>query len=162
MIRAALLRKCLHYYENESLRPLDEAGNYNNIELMTHSSRLPNYNGGMFSQILRAAFLTMTAIGGLFLLFFSAAFVLILIAGIVVIALIVAAVFWARAKILGKPFGPKAQLDKMRRDMEQELGGDFNAQFGSATKAKSSGNSANPDGPIIDAHQTPEGWSVDN
>jgi len=111
---------------------------------------------------MRAAFLTLTAIGGLFLLFFSAAFVFILIAGIAVIGLIVAAVFWARAKILGKPFGPKAQLERMRRDMEQELGGDLGAQFktdGASTRSKAG---ADTDGPIIDAHQTPEGWSVDN
>lgn len=129
---------------------------------MTHSSRLPNYNGTVFSQILRAAFLTMTAIGGLFLLFFSAAFVLILIAGIAVIGLVIAAIFWARAKILGKPFGPKAQLERMRAEMEQDLGSDFGATFHTARSTGASQEASNADGPIIDAHQTPEGWSVDN
>jgi len=98
------------------------------------------------------------------MLFFSAAFVFILIAGIAIIALIAAAIFWVRAKILGKPFGPKAQLDKMRRDMEQSM----DAQFETVRPNQRSNAGHNSptnkpaDGPVIDAHQTPEGWSVDS
>jgi len=123
---------------------------------MTNTFRLSGQNGGIFSQFLRAAFVTMTAIGGLFLLFFSAAFVLFLIAGIAAIGLVVAAVFWLRAKILGKPFGPKAQFEQMRRDAAEQLY--TGATAGQARKASRSDG----DGPVIDAHHTPEGWSVDS
>jgi len=133
-------------------------GKNNDIKTMTNTFRLSGQNGGMFSQLLRAAFLTMTAIGGLFLLFFSAAFVLFLIAGIAVIGLFVAAVLWVRAKILGKPFGPKAQLGKMRRDMEQGMSNPPNT----ARSAQSAAHASDANGPVIDAHETPEGWSVDN
>ena len=120
--------------------------------------RLSGQNGGVLSQFLRAAFLAMAAIGGLVLLFFSAAFVLFLIAGLVGVGLIVACVFWLRAKILGKPFGPKAQFEHMRREMEANMG----AQFDAARPNSSTQQQPDADGPIIDAHNTPEGWSVDN
>lgn len=114
----------------------------------------------MFNQLLRAGLFTITAIGGLFVLFFSAAFVLFLIAAIAVIALTAAGVFWVRAKILGKPFGPKSQLDQMRRDMEAQMSPELRGQFDTAAPKTGTRQSASG-GPVIDAHQTPEGWSVD-
>jgi len=87
------------------------------------------------------------------MLVFSAAFALFAVAGIAVIGFLVFAFFWAKAKISGKPFGPKAmmgaQLDQMRKDMEAQMGG--------ASAAKSAGQ-----GPVVDAHKTPDGWSVDD
>ena len=128
---------------------------------MSNTFRLSGQTGGAFNQIIRAVLLIVSAIGGLVMLFFSAAFVFILIAGIVVIGLIVTAIFWARAKILGKPFGPKAQLDKMRRDMEQGMESQFETMRPNRT-SEGSASTSSKDGPIIDAHQTPEGWSVDS
>ena len=95
------------------------------------------------------------AIGGLFMLVFSAAFALFAVAGIAVIGALVFAGFWLRAKILGKPFGPKAQFEAARKDMEAQFDGmDLNMT--------DNGPQGQKDGPIIDAHQTPEGWSVDD
>ncbi|MEP1230996.1 MAG: hypothetical protein ABJG88_10005 [Litorimonas sp.] len=125
---------------------------------MTNTYRLSGQNGGVFSQLLRAAFFTITAIGGLLLLFFSAAFVLILIAGLAVLGFVVALVFWVRAKILGKPFGPKAKFEHMRREMEANMG----SQFDEIRPDSHADHTQEADGPILDAHNTPEGWSVDN
>ena len=96
------------------------------------------------------------AIGGFFMLAFSAAFAFFVIAGLIVFGLVVFAFFWARAKLFGKPFGPKAQFEAARKDMETQFQGmDLN-------RANNGPNSSHTDGPIIDAHQTPEGWSVDD
>ena len=65
------------------------------------------------------------------------------------------AFLWARAKLFGKPFGPRAQFEAARRDMEAQFEGmDLNMER--------NGPREGGDGPIIDAHQTPEGWSVDD
>jgi len=54
------------------------------------------------------------------MLLFSAAFALFAVAGIAVIGFLIFAFFWAKAKISGKPFGPRAmmdaQLNQMRKD----------------------------------------------
>lgn len=100
-------------------------------------------------NLLRALFLTASAIGGLFLLATSAVVAFFIVVSVVVIAAVVFAFFWARAKLFGRPFGPKAHFEKARADIE--------AQF------KSQGFGTNSDdGPIIDARQTPDGWTVDD
>ncbi len=93
------------------------------------------------------------------MLVFSAAFALFAVAGIAVIGFVVFAVLWLRAKILGKPFGPKAQFEAARKEMEMQFQGmDLNMDsHGPRDKGRDKG-----EGPIIDAHETPEGWSVDN
>ncbi len=75
----------------------------------------------------------------------SATFAFFVIAGLVVLGLIAFSFFWLKAKITGKPFGPKAQFEQARKDME--------AQFSSYREAAG--------GPVIDATQTPDGWSVE-
>ena len=114
-------------------------------------SRRPS--GGFLSTLARTAFLAVAAIGGLFMLVFSAAFAFFAVAGIAVIGFLVFAFFWTKAKVTGKPFGPKAQLDKMRQDMESQM---F-TQMGAAKP-----QSADAEGPVVDAHRTPDGWSVDD
>ena len=99
---------------------------------------------------MRGLFLVAAAIGSFFMLAFSAAFAFFVIAGIVVIGLLIFAFLWGRAKLFGKPFGPRAQFEAARKDME--------SQFGEAMQSQ---GDAEGDGPIIDAHRTPEGWSVD-
>ena len=106
-------------------------------------------SGSLLSQIMRGLFLVAAAIGSFFMLAFSAAFAFFVIAGIVVLGLVVFAFLWGRAKLFGKPFGPRAQFEAARKDME--------AQFGAAHKSENAAG----DGPIIDARRTPEGWSVD-
>lgn len=120
---------------------------------MTQAYFIHGRKPSFLSSIARTAFLAVAAIGGLFMLVFSAAFALFAVAGIAVIAFLVFGFFWAKAKISGKPFGPKAmvdaQIDQMRKDME--------AQMGKASSTKSTGQ-----GPVVDAHRTPQGWSVDD
>ena len=113
-------------------------------------------SGNVVTNILRGLFMAAAAIGGFFMLAFSAAFAFFVIAGLVLFGLVVFAFFWARAKLFGKPFGPKAQFEAARKDMETQFQGmDLN-------RANNGPNSSDYDGPIIDAHQTPEGWSVDD
>ena len=82
------------------------------------------------------------------MLVFSAAFALFAVAGIAVIGFLVFGFFWAKAKITGRPFGPRAQFEQMRKDMESQMGS-LNTQ-------------SETDGPIVEAHRTPDGWSVDD
>ncbi len=120
---------------------------------MTQTYSIQGRRPGLLSTVARTAFLAVAAIGGLFMLLFSAAFALFAVAGIAVIGFLVFAFFWAKAKITGKPFGPKAmmgaQFEQMRKDME--------SQMGSTPHSKTAGQ-----GPIVDAHRTPDGWSVDD
>jgi len=111
-----------------------------------------NGRGSVLSNILRGLFVAAAIIGGFFLLAFSAAFAFLVVAGLSVVGALVFAFFWSRAKLLKKPFGPKAQFEAARRDMETQ----FRQQSGNATPRSDS------DGPIIDAHKTPDGWSVDD
>ena len=120
---------------------------------MTQAYYIQGRRSGLFSTIARSAFLAVAAIGGLFMLLFSAAFALFAVAGIAVIGFLVFGFFWVKAKISGKPFGPKAmmnaQMEQMRKDMESQMGG--------RSSMKSDGQ-----GPVVDAHRTPDGWSVDD
>ena len=120
---------------------------------MTQTYYIQGRRPGVVSTLARTVFLAIAAIGGLFMLVFSAAFALFAVAGIAVIGFLVFAFFWTRAKITGKPFGPKAmmgaQFEQMRKDVE--------AQVGQTQTTKDAG-----DGPVVDAHRTPNGWSVDD
>ena len=106
------------------------------------------------TNIMRGLFMAAAAIGGFFMLAFSAAFAFFVIAGLLLVGAVVFLFFWGRAKLFGKPFGPKAQFEAARKDME--------AQFQGMDTQNGAGGSADDfDGPVIDARQTPEGWSVD-
>ena len=120
---------------------------------MTQAYYIQGRRTGLLSTVARTAFLAIAAIGGLFMLIFSAAFALFAVAGIAVIGFLVFAFFWAKAKFSGKPFGPKAmmgaQFEQMRKDMESQMG----AQTSSKTMEQ---------GPVVEARRTPDGWSVDD
>jgi len=107
-------------------------------------------SGSLFSNVVRGVFVAAATIGGLFLFAASAAFAFFVLAGIVMLGLLVFGFFWTRAKLLGRPFGPKAQFEAARKEMEAQM-----------RSARSGGAGLEDDGPVIDAHQTPEGWSVD-
>lgn len=128
---------------------------------MTQTFYIQGRRPRFISTVARTAFLAVAAIGGLFMIVFSAAFALFAVAGIAVIGFLVFAFFWAKAKLLGKPFGPKAmmgaQFEQMRRDMESQLGGSPQTSF----ETKASGPKS-AQGPVVDAHRTPDGWSVDD
>ena len=100
---------------------------------------------GFMRNILRYVIFAAATVGGLFLFIASAAVAFFVVAGIVIIGFLAFVIMWTRAKVLGRPFGPQAQFEKARADME--------AHFKSQTKES---------GPIIDAHRTPHGWSVDD
>jgi len=102
-------------------------------------------NSSVFSQIFRAMFLIVTALGGLIMLAFLASFAFFVVIGLILIGSVIFGFMWARAKLFGKPFGPRAQFEAARKDME--------AQFQSSQNENI--------GPVIDAHRTPDGWSVD-
>lgn len=106
--------------------------------------------GSVLSNILRGLFVAAAAIGGFFLLAVSAAFAFFVVAGLVLVGALVFAFFWGRAKLFGRPFGPKAQFEAAKREMEAQMSGVKPAR-GAASQ-----------GPIIDAHKTPDGWSVDD
>ena len=127
---------------------------------MTQTFYIQGRRPGLFSTVARTAFLAVAAVGGLFMIVFSAAFALFAVAGIAVIGFLVFAFFWAKAKLTGKPFGPKAmmgaQFEQMRRDMESQLGA------GPHAGPKPTGTKPAAQGPVVDAHRTPDGWSVDD
>jgi len=117
-----------------------------------------NLNGpaSFFGSLTRVLFMAVAAIAGFFMLAFSAAFALFVVIGIALVGLVAFGFFWARAKILKKPFGPRAHFEAQAKKMQA----DFETQF-TGTKSSSS-RTQSSDGPIIDAHQTPDGWSVDD
>lgn len=102
------------------------------------------------SRLLRWAFAVGAAVIGLFVFAVSATFLLFAVLAVVVVALIGVGVYWARARLTGRPFGPREHLAAM---MEQMDAGD--AAFRTARPATVRS------GPVIDAHRTPDGWSVD-
>ena len=120
---------------------------------MTQTYSLQGRRPGVFSTVARTAFLAVAAIGGIFMLLLSVSVAFFVVAGIAVIGFLVFAFFWTKAKVTGKPFGPKAmmgaQFEQMRKEMESQLD--------PATTTKTNGQ-----GPIVEAHRTPDGWSVDD
>lgn len=101
----------------------------------------------IFGSLFRTLVLGIAAIGSIFLLITSAVVAFFIIAGIVILGLAAFSFFWAKAKVTGKPFGPKAQFEKARQDME--------AQFKSYREEAG-------EGPVLDAQNTPDGWSVED
>ncbi|MEM9600710.1 MAG: hypothetical protein AAF926_06780 [Pseudomonadota bacterium] len=112
---------------------------------------------GFFGQIARWLTLAGVTIAAAFMIFFSAAFALIIVAVIAIIALIAVSVFWIRAKLTGRPFGPKAHMAEIRRQM----GMDVQMELDRRDRTHRQGGRPSSDGPIIDATQTPEGWTVE-
>ena len=105
-----------------------------------------NGQAGLFKSIFRGFILAAMAIGGVFVLMTGAVVAFFVVAGLLMLGFVAFAVFWAKAKITGKPFGPKAQFEQARQDME--------AQFKTYKEPS-------VEGTVIDAHQTPDGWSVE-
>lgn len=123
------------------------------IVLMTDAFYISGRRPGLFSSLARTAFLVLAAIGGLFMLLASAAFALFAVVAVAVIGFLVFGFFWTKAKITGKPFGPRAQFEQMKKDMEAQLGNGPHSGFSSHSKEQ---------GPVVDARRTPDGWSVDD
>lgn len=115
---------------------------------MTNTYNL-NGPGNIFGSVTRILFMIAAVVGGFFMLAVSAAFAFFVLIGVIVVGLLAFGFFWVRAKLLRKPFGPKAQFEAHAKKMQA----DFETQFSAARPN---------DGPIIDAKRTPDGWSVDD
>lgn len=120
---------------------------------MTKTFPLPGNGQNPLQSILRAIILVAATIGGFFIFAASAAFALFVVLGILILGFVAFAVLWLRAKILGKSLRPKGNMWSFQTFDHTSFGGQ---------EAKSD-DSAKPkaDGPVLDAHQTPDGWSVD-
>jgi len=95
---------------------LDLLAECSDIKSMSNTYRISGQTS-FLANLMRGLFLAVAAIGGVFMLAFSAAFAFFVVAGLAIVGLVVFAFFWTRAKLFGKPFGPKAQFEAARRDM---------------------------------------------
>ncbi len=122
---------------------------------MTKTFPLPGNGQNLFQSLFRALFLIAATIGGFFIFAASAAFALFVVLGILILGFVAFAVLWLRAKILGKPLRPTGNMWSFQT---------FDSQSFGDTKTNTPGDeSSKPKapGPVLDAHKTPDGWSVD-
>ena len=123
---------------------------------MTGAERIQGpANGGVLAQFGRWLALAAAGLAGVFVLFLSATFALIAVAVIACIALLAVAVFYVRAKLTGRPFGPRAHMEarmaELRRQMDAAGASGFASPFGTA----------DADTVVIDLEETPQGWTVE-
>jgi len=113
---------------------------------MVNGNTISGGQPGIVQTLFRSLFVIAAAIGGFFIFAASAAFALIVAGGLIIFGLVIFVAMWLRAKILGKPLNPYKNMtpEEIFRSHEP--------------KPKSEG----VDGPILDAHETPDGWSVDD
>lgn len=128
-------------------RALDLFRSSHDIRSMTRTFQISG-QPGFARNLLRTIFIAAATVGGLFVVAASAAFAFFIAIGLLILGGLTFAFFWGRAKLFGRPFGPKAHFEKAKAEME--------AQMREGSEAR------NGDGPIIDARQTPDGWSVDD
>jgi len=113
---------------------------------------------GPLKSIIKTIIAAAAVIGGLFLMAASAAVAFFLLLGLIILVSLVVAFMWGKSKLTGKPFGPKAYFKSQGFDLEKGFDVEtFNASAQGKTQSAKAKH-----GPIIDAHQTPEGWSVDD
>lgn len=104
--------------------------------------------GSVFRKILAVLVLMgMVALGVAF-----AALAFFIILGVMGLIAFIIAVLWGKAKITGKPFGPRAYMKSRGFDLDNPFDESFRAQTASDGSAH---------GPIIDAEETSDGWSVE-
>ncbi len=118
---------------------------------MTKTFPLPGNGQNLFQSVLRALFIIAATIGGFFIFAASAAFALFIVLGILILGVIAFAVLWLRAKILGKSLRPESKMWTFQSFDSNKT----------TTKSNKDGTQKKTDGPVLDAHQTPDGWSVD-
>ena len=114
---------------------------------MVKTYSLPGGGPGLFQSLVRSALLLIAAIGGVFVFAASAALALIVAAGLLIFGVVVFVAFWLRAKITGRRMMPKMQP--------------FMGAQSFQTYQEESTTTSVDKGPVIDAHETPDGWSVD-
>lgn len=99
---------------------------------------------GILSTLFRTVVLGIVAVGSFLLVTLSAAFAMLVAIGLLILGTIVFGVFWLRAKILGRPMMPYSHVHMRFKE-----------------RGFRTDTSAEDDSIIIDAHETPDGWSVD-
>ncbi len=121
---------------------------------MTTYIRVSNLHGGQpktfLQKIGRTAMLIASAIIGLGVLVLATSAALVVVLAILVLAAIAFVGFWLRAKIFGKTVREKAF-----EDLEKKFGVN-QAQFNDADPATPQGD----DDIVLDARETPDGWTV--
>ena len=113
---------------------------------MVNGYSLPSGNQGLLQTLVRSVFVVAAAIAGFFVFAASAAFALIVTGGLLILGFVVFVGMWLRAKILGKPINPYVKM--------------YRTQTARTTQQHPRDKEAS--GPVLDAHETPDGWSVDN
>lgn len=113
---------------------------------MVNGYSLSGGSQGFMQTLMRSIFVVVAAIAGFFVFAASAAFALIVTGGLILLGIIVFVSMWIRAKLLGRPVNPYVQM--------------YKAQTARTTRMQS--KPQDTDGPVLDAHETPDGWSVDN
>lgn len=108
---------------------------------MTNNASLSFGQRGPLSAIIRGFVLVAAAIGGFFILAASAAFAFFVLIGLVILGAGIFAVMWVRMKFFGR------RTAKQFRDFQESM---------------TRNQPVSDDGPILDAHQTPDGWSVED
>ena len=117
---------------------------------MTKTFPLLGNGQNLFQSLFRALFLIAATIGGFFIFAASAAFALFVVIGILILGFIAFGVLWLRAKILGKSLRPESTMWTFQ-----------SFDSGQAATSDAKDTDTKVDGPVLDAHKTPDGWSVD-
>jgi hypothetical protein len=115
---------------------------------MVNGYSLSGGGQGLMQTLIRSIFVIVAAIAGFFVFAASAAFALIVTGGLIVLGVVVFIGMWIRAKILGKPLNPYVKV--------------YKTQSSRAQRTRRQSQTQDIDGPVLDAHETPDGWSVDN
>jgi hypothetical protein len=113
---------------------------------MVNGHYLSGGRPGFMQTLVRSVFVILAAIGGFFIFAASAAFALIVTGGLIIFGFVIFIAMWLRAKILGKPLNPYARMTP--------------EQIFRAHQPQSQSDEV--EGPVLDAHETPDGWSVDD
>ena len=103
-----------------------------------------------FKKMLRWCLLAVSAVVGVFVLFLTASAALVVVLALLFIGLLAFAFLWARARFFGKTIGGKA-FDDMKAAAKAQQDA-----MGLRTSAADY-----DDGDVINAHKTPDGWTVD-
>lgn len=111
---------------------------------------------GPIQSVLRALFVLAAAVGGFFILAASAVLAFAVALGLLIFGAVVFLGFWLRAKITGR--SPLDGMSGKASPFVQMHSFKSNASKPSSRKAN---EPKKDDGPVIDAHKTPDGWSVD-
>lgn len=111
---------------------------------MTSAGRLSG-SANPFANIGRALFALGVLAVGFVIFAVGATFLLFVALAVVIVAVLAITFFWARARLTGRPFGPREQFEAMLSDMAV----DMPVRDGS------------DEGVVLDAHPTPNGWSTE-